>query len=188
LNYNGEDDYSGGAEGDDRPDVVGPIVYHKNDPSNFLDLSSFAMPCVITAAAQALPAGAASDCVPGTRHYGNLGRNSLVGPTYKQWDFAIYKNTSISERVKLQLRAEFFNILNHPIFANPVLPAYIADPASNLSQTCGCGFHSTTVGGVNREVGNGQYLLPATDDVAEGNPFLGGGAPRGIQLAAKFTF
>jgi len=188
LNYNGEDDYSGGGEGDDRPDVVGPIVYHKNDPSNFLDLSSFAMPCVITAAAQAVPAGAASDCVPGTRHYGNLGRNSLVGPTYKQWDFAIYKNTSISERVKLQLRAEFFNILNHPIFANPVLPAYIADPASNLSQTCGCGFHSTTVGGANREVGNGQYLLTAADDVAEGNPFLGGGAPRGIQLAAKFTF
>jgi len=188
LNYNGEDDYSGGGEGDDRPDVVGPIVYHKNDPNNFLDLSSFAMPCVITGAAEAAPTGAASDCVPGTRHYGNLGRNSMVGPTYKQWDFAIYKNTSISERVKLQLRAEFFNILNHPIFANPVLPAYIADPASNLSQTCGCGFHSTNVGGVNREVGNGQYLLPATDDVAEGNPFLGGGAPRGIQLVAKFTF
>ncbi len=45
LNYNAEDDYSGGGDGYDRPDVVGPIVYNYHDPSNFLDLSSFAMPC-----------------------------------------------------------------------------------------------------------------------------------------------
>ena len=189
LNYNGEDDYSGGGDGFDRPDVVGPIVYHKRNPNDYIDLTSFAMPCVITPAAEAAPEGFASDCVPGTRHYGNLGRNSLVGPTYKQWDFAIYKNTTLTERVKLQLRAEFFNILNHPNFSSPLLPAFIADPASNLSTTCGnCGFHSTTVGGVNREVGNGGYILTATGDVGIGNPFLGGGGPRGIQLAAKFSF
>jgi len=40
----------------------------------------------------------------------------------------------------------------------------------------------------NREVGVGSYALSATGDVGIGNPFLGGGAPRGIQLAAKFTF
>ena len=86
----------------------------------------------------------------------------------------------------MQLRADFFNILNHPNFANPVLPAFIADPAANI-QTCGtsfCGFTSTA----NREVGNGGYQITATGDVGVGNPFLGGGAPRGIQLAAKFTF
>ncbi len=33
LNYNFEDDYSGGGDGFDRPDVVGPIVYHKHNPS-----------------------------------------------------------------------------------------------------------------------------------------------------------
>jgi len=198
LNYNGEDDYSGGGDGFDRPDVVGPIVYHKRDPNNFLDLSSFAMPCTIAAPYTGSNlTGFSSDCQPGTRHYGYLGRNSLVGPTYKQWDFAIYKDTSISERVKLQLRAEFFNILNHPNFASPLLPAFIADPSTNLAN-CGtavppalppqCGFHSATIGGVNREVGNGQYILTATGDVGEGNPFLGGGGPRGIQLAAKITF
>jgi hypothetical protein len=38
LNYNFEDDYSGGGDGFDRPDVVGPIVYHKHDPANFPEL------------------------------------------------------------------------------------------------------------------------------------------------------
>ncbi|MFI5102936.1 MAG: TonB-dependent receptor domain-containing protein [Terriglobales bacterium] len=184
LNYNCEDDYSGGGDCFDRPDVVGPIVYHKSDPANYIDLTAFAMPCTITAAAQAAPSGYASDCVPGTRHYGNLGRNSLVGPTYKQWDFALYKNTAISEHVKVQLRAEFFNLLNHPNFSSPLLPAFIADPASNLG-TCGCGFQAGANG---REVGNGNYHITATGDVGIGNPFLGGGGPRGIQLAAKFTF
>jgi len=182
LNYNAEDDYSGGGDGYDRPDVVGPIVYNKSNPANFLQLSSFAMPCT---EAPGLFTGGAADCVPGTRHYGNLGRNALVGPTYKQWDLAIYKNTPITERVSVQLRADFFNILNHPNFANPVLPAFIADPAVNINQACTCGF---VQGPNHREVGNGGYQITATGDVGVGNPFLGGGAPRGIQLAAKFTF
>ncbi len=182
LNYNFEDDYSGGGDGFDRPDVVGPIVYNKSNPANFLQLSSFAMPCT-QAAGQF--SGFASDCVPGTRHYGNLGRNALVGPTYKQWDVAIYKNTAITERVSMQLRADFFNLLNHPNFSNPVLPSFIADPAANISQSCGCGFAQ---GPNNREVGNGAYQIVATGDVGVGNPFLGGGAPRGIQIAAKFSF
>jgi hypothetical protein len=182
LNYNFEDDYSGGGDGFDRPDVVGPIVYHKRNPANFLDLSSFAMPCTEAAG---MYSGFASDCVPGTRHYGNLGRNALVGPTYKQWDLSIYKNTAITERVSVQFRADFFNLLNHPNFANPVLPAFIADPAANITTACTCGF---VQGGNNREVGNGGYQITATGDVGVGNPFLGGGAPRGIQLAAKFTF
>jgi hypothetical protein len=182
LNYNAEDDYSGGGEGYDRPDVVGPIVYHKGDPARFLDLSAFAMSCTNNGTIS----GFAGDCVPGTRHYGNLGRNSLVGPTYKQWDFALYKNTSITERLKVQFRAEFFNVLNHPNFSSPLLPAFIADPASNFVSGSP-GFVAGSPGS-NREVGNGFYQLTATGDVGIGNPFLGGGGPRGIQLALKFSF
>jgi hypothetical protein len=181
LNYNGEDDFSGSGEGFDRPDVVGPIKYNYGDPNNFLDLSSFAMPCTTNGAGN----GAAADCVPGTRHFGNLGRNALQGPPFKQWDLAIYKGTQINEHLNLQLRAEFFNILNHPNFSSPLLPSFIADPASNVNQQgCGCGF---TPSGT-REVGNGFYHIVATGDVGIGNPFLGGGGPRGIQLAAKFSF
>ena len=189
LNYNYEDDYSGGGDGFDRPDVVGPVVYNKRDPRNFLQLNSFAMPCTVAAGIDSTNySGFAGDCQPGTRHYGNLGRNSLTGPTFKQWDVAIYKDTALTERITMQLRADFFNILNHPNFSNPVLPAFIADPASNpvAPPGCVCGFVMNSAG--TREVGNGAYQITATGDVGIGNPFLGGGGPRGIQLAAKFTF
>ncbi len=177
FNYNFQDDFSGSGNAFDRPDVVGPIVYHPHDPSNYVELSSFAIPCTITAIAQAGPSGVATDCAINTRHFGNLGRNALHGPTFKQWDLAIYKNTAITERLKMQFRAEFFNVLNHPNFANPFLPAFIADPGVNGFGVSG-----------NREVGVGGYPITATGDVGIGNPFLGGGGPRGIQLAAKFTF
>jgi hypothetical protein len=190
LNYNAEDDYSGSGEGYDRPDVIGPVVYNYHDPRNFLNLSSFAMPCTIKASLTnptVNVSGFTSDCNPGTQHFGNLGRNALQGPPFKQWDFAIYKSTKISERLNVQLRAEFFNLLNHPNFSNPLLPAFIADPAGNVNQkTCSCGFNANLNG--NREFGNGAYQIVATGDVGIGNPFLGGGGPRGIQLAAKFSF
>ena len=190
MNYNFEDDFSGAGEGIDRPDVVGPIVYHKNDPRNFIDLTSFAIPCtILPGLTNSTISGSASDCVPGTRHFGNERRNSLVGPAYKNWDFAIYKDTTITERLSVQLRAEFFNLLNHPNFASPFLPLFIADPASGPSNSLcngggGCGFQAIN----GREVGTGGFALGATGDVGIGNPFLGGGGPRGIQLAAKFTF
>jgi hypothetical protein len=180
MNYNFEDDFSGSGEGDDRPDVVGPITYHQNDPANFVNLSAFAIPCTVSPATDGGTAnGLASDCVPGTRHFGNEGRDSLHGPTFKQWDVAVFKDTALTERVKFQIRADFFNILNHPNFANPFLPAFIADP----------GFNGFALNGANSvETGRAGYPLTATGDVGIGNPFLGGGGPRGIQLAAKFSF
>jgi hypothetical protein len=181
LNYNFESDYSGGGNGFDRPDVVGPIKYDARHPLNYLDMSAFAIPCTITDAAMILPTYTDQDCVPGTRHYGNEGRDSLHGPSFKEWNFAIFKNTGITERLKMQFRADFFNLPNHPNFANPFLPSYIADAALN-------GLTPTTVNGANREVGAGAYRISATGDVGIGNPFIGGGGPRGIQLAVKFTF
>jgi len=168
-----EDDFSGSGNFFDRPDVVAPIVYHPHDPLNFVDVSAFAVPCTVTTATLS-----GTDCVAGTRHFGNSGRNSLRGPSFKEWNFAIYKSTAITERLNMQFRADFFNILNHPNFANPFLPAFLADPGFNGSQL---------VNG--REVGSAPgSVITATGDVGIGNPFLGGGGPRGIQLAVKFTF
>jgi hypothetical protein len=78
----------------------------------------------------------------------------------------------------MQFRADFFNILNHPNFANPFLPSYIAD----------AGLAGFAVNSAGREVGGGPYRIGATGDVGIGNPYIGGGGPRGIQLAVKFTF
>ncbi len=182
FNYNFEDDFSGSGNGFDRPDVVGPIVYHPHQPLNFVDLSSFAIPCQVDVA---VAGGVASDCVPGTRHFGNMGRNSLHGPSFKELNFAIYKTTAITERLNMQFRADFFNLLNHPNFANPYLPAFLADPGINGFQVV----NGREVG-VPNTPGSGapSGVITATGDVGIGNPFIGGGGPRGIQLALKFTF
>jgi hypothetical protein len=171
LNYEFEGDYSGAGEGFDRPDLIGPVHYSSN-PSEYVDLSGFAAPCTWGNT----PNDGSSDetnCVPGTRHFGSEGRNSLRGPSFKEFNFSVFKNTNLNERVTLQLRAEFFNLINHPNFSSPLLPNFIADIGSPDAAT---GRHS------------GFYPITATGDVGIGNPFLGGGGPRGIQLAAKFTF
>jgi len=173
-----EDDFSGSGNGFDRPDVVGRIVYHPHDPANFVDVSAFAVPCTVTVATEA-----ATDCVAGTRHFGTMGRNALRGPSFKELNFAIYKSTAITERLNMQFRADFFNILNHPNFANPFLPAFLSDPG--LSGSTYVPVTATT----GREVGSAPGgVISATGDVGIGNPFIGGGGPRGIQLAVKFTF
>ena len=171
LNYEFEGDYSGAGEGFDRPDIIGTPVYSSN-PAQYLNLASFAAPCTW---GNPLNDGSPdeSNCMPGTRHFGNLGRNSLVGPSFKEFNFSVFKDTPITERVNLQLRAEFFNLFNHPNFANPEMPNFIADIGSPDQAT---GRHS------------GYYALTATGDVGIGNPFLGGGGPRGVQFAAKLTF
>ena len=171
LNYNFEGDYSGSGEGFDRPDVVGPIRYGSGAFS--VDLSSFQVPCTF-GNTTGFGGGGDSDCNAGTRHFGDLGRNSLRAPGFKELNFSIFKNTAITERVNLQIRAEFFNLFNHPNFSNPNLPNFITDPANNGLDAAGRGI--------------GLLPLTATGDVGIGNPFLGGGGPRGMQFAAKITF
>lgn len=50
---------------------------------------------------------------------GNAGRNQFYGPGLTTVDFSTFKNFKIAERLRLQFRAEFFNLLNHPNFAAP---------------------------------------------------------------------
>ena len=57
--------------------------------------------------------------VPPTGTYGNVGRNTLIGPGVANLDASALKTTAISERVNLQFRAEFFNLLNRANFGTP---------------------------------------------------------------------
>jgi hypothetical protein len=176
LNYFYEGDYDGSGEGFGRPDVVAPIQYNYSNPSEFLNLASFSTPCTLVGGTST------SNCVPGTRHFGSEGRNSLIGPNYRNLDFAISKMTPIGERFKLEFRADFYNIANHPNFASPLLPGFFADAAPNGIST-----------GVTPDVlpigrSRGFYPITETSDVGLGNPILGGGGPRSIQFAVKLMF
>jgi len=105
---------------------------------------------------------------PPLGQFGNMGRNMFQDTGFKNFDFSLAKNFHFGEAMRLQLRAEFFNILNHPNFANP----YGGQNGFGLNdpsvQPFGCGC--------------------ATPDVAAANPAVGSGGPRSIQLGAKFVF
>ena len=130
---------------------------------------------------------AAAFVQPAFGTFGTMQRNSIYGPRFWNLDFAISKDTPITERVRLQLRAEFFNIFNHPNFA---LPEFFINPAF---QDLGSPGSPNIVQNPTAYDPVTGALLPAglitqTPDQAQTNPGLGGGGPRVIQLGAKFLF
>jgi len=165
VNYDFTDDFSGSGNFFDRPDVVGPVVTNNGDPTRFLDLSAFQAPCNFNSTIGTCDGG---------RHFGSLGRNSIVGPYFRNLDFSIVKDTRITERFRVHLRADFFNLFNHPNFSNPWLPTFFAPADFNGMDATG------------RSIG----FLPitATVDTGLGNPILGGGGPRSVQFAVKLVF
>jgi hypothetical protein len=167
VNYLFEGDFNGSDEYFGRPDVVGNPFAGRHFPDTFLNAAAFAVPCTWDATA--------GSCVSGTQHFGNLGRNAFTGPTYKSFDFSLVKNIPIREKMKAQFRIDFFNLFNHANFSNPLLPNFAVDFLNgSLPDAQGRGI--------------GSIPITATPDVGSGNPFLGGGGPRNIQLALKFSF
>ncbi len=67
--------------------------------------------------AQFFDTGAVTRPAPGT--FGTLGNFSNIGPPIYNWDFSLFKDIPITERYKLQFRAETFNMWNSPQFTNP---------------------------------------------------------------------
>jgi Carboxypeptidase regulatory-like domain/TonB dependent receptor len=107
----------------------------------------------------------AAFCTPGavgctgpTNPNGNVARNRFVGPSYKSVDFSVLKNVPITERVRVQLRAEMFNLFNRINFA------------SGPGSVNGDGTVTDTIGDFN------------------GAPGIGPGEPFNMQLALKIIF
>src|SRR5271167_1774897 len=71
---------------------------------------------------------------PNSGFYGNLGRDTLIGPGLATWDFSAIKDTRVHERLSLQFRTEIFNLLNRANFNTPNL---IVFTPSGLSGTAG---------------------------------------------------
>jgi hypothetical protein len=71
---------------------------------------------------------------PRNCQFGNLGRNALRGPGFTSSDLYITKWFTLSERVKLRIDGQFFNVFNHPNFGLPVL-GYAGIPGNRSTQT-----------------------------------------------------
>jgi hypothetical protein len=70
---------------------------------------------------------------PAAGYVGNAGRDSLTGPNYADWDFSLLKSTQLTERTRLQFRAEFFNLLNHTNLQLPNEVVYAAGPTQGTT-------------------------------------------------------
>lgn len=99
---------------------------------------------------------------------GDLARNALRGFGAAQWDFAVHRDFPIRESIKLQFRAEMFNVLNHPNFGEPI---------GDLD---------------NPQFGQATQMLGRSLDQSSGSGSFSAlyqiGGPRSIQLALKLFF
>jgi hypothetical protein len=105
--------------------------------------------------------------VPATAQ-GDLGRNALRGFGATQWNMALRRQFRFTERLSLQARGDFFNILNHPNFGSPI--NYLTSPEFGYSTQMLNNYLGT--GGLNGGL----------------NPLYQIGGPRSIQLALKLQF
>jgi hypothetical protein len=103
--------------------------------------------------------------------FGTMGRNIFRDSGYKNLDFSVFKNFKFKERYGVQLRAEVFNILNHPVIENPYGASNGSSGGNNDPSTPGA-FGSSS----------------GTPDVVAGNPVVGSGDARALQVGLKLTF
>ena len=106
--------------------------------------------------------------------FGSMGRNLFRDTAFKNVDFSVFKDFAFKEKYHATFRAELFNLFNHPIISNPY-------GASN-------GYGGAS-GGTNDMGTPGTFGCGcATPDVAAGNPLVGSGSSRVMQIGMKFTF
>jgi hypothetical protein len=106
---------------------------------------------------------------PALGAFGNMGRNIFRDSGFKNWDMSIFKNFTFKERYGIQARWEVFNILNHPVAANPSGASSFVNSGNNPGQG---------------PLGASLF----TPDFAAGNPLIGSGSQRVMQIGLKLTF
>lgn len=101
---------------------------------------------------------------------GNSPRNGFRGFGLFQWDASVHRDFPIRESLKLQFRAEMFNVLNHPNFAPPI---------TDISNTSQFGLSTQALG---QSLGGGSLGSGGF------SPLYQIGGPRSIQFALKLSF
>ena len=153
-------EFQGNVEANVRPDIVPGHPFYLYGPAypggKALNAAAFTDPPIDPSTGYPL-------------RQGNLGRNVLRGFGATQWDFAVHREFPVHDSVKLQFRAEMFNVLNRPNFG----------PPNNQFGEGGFGLSSQTL---SQSLSNGSLGSGGFD------PLYQIGGPRSIQFALKLTF
>jgi len=121
------------------PSFTGPVILGK--PSQWFNPNAFIAP----------PSAGG--------FYGNLGRDTFIGPGLATWDFSVLKDTKLRERLELQFRAEIFNLLNRANFNTPNLIVFTPPTATNPTGLSGTAGAITSTSTTSRQVQFGLKLL-----------------------------
>jgi hypothetical protein len=152
--------FNSGVAADIRPDVVAGqpfYLYGRQYPGGkALNESAFADPPIDPNTGNPL-------------RQGTLSRNGLRGFGATQWDLAVHRDFPLRESLKLQFRAELFNVLNHPNFG----------PPRSLFGLGGFGLSNKMLG---------QSLNNSNQGGGGFSPLYQIGGPRSIQFALKLSF
>jgi hypothetical protein len=117
--------------------------------------------------------------------FGNISRNKYYGPGYAAVDLSVIKNISITERVKVQLRAEMFNTLNRINLASGVGSVAVGGINSPNYNTCN---HNFSTHRCSTAAADGFGMIIDTIGDFNGAPGLGPGEQFNMQLVAKIIF
>ena len=98
-----------------------PSLWPSRNQPQWFNPNAFMVPTEPASAIQGAPANFVA---PPVGTYGNVGRGSYTGPGLLELDTSFFKNISLTERYKLQFRAELFNVINHTNFGAPSTQAF----------------------------------------------------------------
>jgi hypothetical protein len=106
------------------PAFTGPVVLGK--PNQWFDPNAFIAP----------PSASG--------FFGNVGRDTYIGPGLATWDFSILKDTQVRENMRVQFRAELFNLLNRANFNTPNLIVFTPPTAASAAPSGSAGAITST--------------------------------------------
>ncbi|HEV8369691.1 MAG TPA: TonB-dependent receptor [Pyrinomonadaceae bacterium] len=98
-----------------RPNLISGVNPYLDADRNFLNPAAFAIPAAGT--------------------FGNLPRNALKGPNFRQFDLILNRRFRFSESRSIEFRTEVFNLFNHANFANPASTLNVALPTLTFNTT-----------------------------------------------------
>ena len=121
------------------PDFNGPVILGK--PGQWFNPNAFIAP----------PADGG--------FYGSIGRDTYIGPGLDTWDFSVMKDTSLREGLRLEFRAEIFNLLDRANFNTPNLIVFTPPTTANPTGLSGTAGAITSTSTTSRQVQFGLKLL-----------------------------